>query len=1150
MALVEAVTLSVGPAIAKAILKLWLKDSVIATSALSSVVDVLAKKTGDVLAQQRGKREFEAIGETVATSLLPLFDEFRIDEEEKAAVALGVAQTLETTPLQADLLVTHDLEPTQLATYLLQDESVVTRDLSEGGAALYRRNMQEIAAYVVDIASQLPAFTEQTFAEILKRERQLLNITKQILEEVRKIRAESIEANTEAAAARFEEAYRRTVVRKLDELELFGVDVSNAGRRHRLSVAYVTLSVTQEQLGDNFSADRFDEDNGDEDEELDTTITLSAHAALADAKRLIVRGDPGSGKTTLLKWVAVHAALRKFTDELTAWNNTVPFFIRLRQLKDASLPSPEAFPKLIAPAIADTMPHGWVHCLLEEGRAVILIDGLDEVSATVREDVHAWVHDLTATYEECRFVISSRPYAIDEHWLAQAAFVDAELQPMEPTDIDTFIEHWHNAVAEQLQDEEQKAALPDMVLNLKATLRRTRSIANLATNPLLCAMLCAIHHDQKQKLPEDRIELYEACCQMLLVRRDEERAVSLVDYPKMSYREKKMLLWHLAYWMIDNGHTMVEMTRADSRFAAKLPESIRLKENDPALVRDFFIQRSGMLREPLPGMVDFTHRTFQEYLAAAAAIDEDNVGVLVDHAHDVQWREVVILAAGLGGKAQRQELLRGLLARGDAAEEERHTLHMLAVSCLDTATELDREIQTEIQSRLAALIPPQSMTEAKALAAAGELAIPHLHYRKALKAKEAAASIRVLTLIGGDAAEATLTGYVQDARTTVKKELLSTTESVNAYVRERQLQPNLTSLDLSYTQVSDVSALAALTNLTQLDLRHTQVSDVSALAALTNLTQLDLYNTQVSDVSALAALTNLTHLNLRSTKVSDVSALAALTNLTQLDLDGTKVSDVSVFAALTNLTHLNLRSTQVSDVSALAALTNLTQLDLYNTQVSDVSALAALTNLTQLDLRHTQVSDVSALAALTNLTQLDLYNTQVSDVSALAALTNLTHLNLRHTQVSDVSALAALTNLTQLNLDGTQVSDVSVFAALTNLTQLDLYNTKVSDVSAFAALTNLTYIDLRRTSVIDIAPLTKLTKLEVLHVWNMRFTGQLVLTNLTSLDLRSTKVSDVSALAALTNLTSLDLRSTQVSDVSALAVLTNLTQLNLSGPPK
>ena len=46
---------------------------------------------------------------------------------------------------------------------------------------------------------------------------------------------------------------------------------------------------------------------------------------------------------------------------------------------------------------------------------------------------------------------------------------------------------------------------------------------------------------------------------------------------------------------------------------------------------------------------------------------------------------------------------------------------------------------------------------------------------------------------------------------------------------------NLTTLDLSDTQVSDVTPLAGLVNLTTLYLSNTQVSDVTPLAGLVNL---------------------------------------------------------------------------------------------------------------------------------------------------------------------------------------------------------------------------------------------------------------------------------------------------------------------------
>ena len=73
-------------------------------------------------------------------------------------------------------------------------------------------------------------------------------------------------------------------------------------------------------------------------------------------------------------------------------------------------------------------------------------------------------------------------------------------------------------------------------------------------------------------------------------------------------------------------------------------------------IRRLFIERSGMLREPVKGFVHFAHRTFQEFLAARAVLDEDDIGVLVKDASDDQWREVVILASGLASQKNREDL--------------------------------------------------------------------------------------------------------------------------------------------------------------------------------------------------------------------------------------------------------------------------------------------------------------------------------------------------------------------------------------------------------------------------------------------------------------------------------------------------------------
>ncbi len=442
---------------------------------------------------------------------------------------------------------------------------------------------------------------------------------------------------------------------------------------------------------------------------------------------------------------------------------------------------------------------------------------------------------------------------------------------------------------------------------------------------------------------------------MLIERRDRERRISLTDYPAvaLSYREKLVLLADLAYWLIHNGWSQIELQRAEERFARKLTNMHNIPQHVSSTdVRRLFVERTSILREPIVGHIDFAHRTFQEFLAAKAALDEGDIGVLVNNARDVQWREVIILASGIATRKVREELIQELLRRGDAEKEHRHQLHLLAISCLATSVELGQELRVEVSKRLSTVIPPKNITEARALAAAGELAVPYLVKNKRYPASTTIACIRALSLIGGDAALKFIEGYAQDTRSTVIDEL---TKAWSSFDRKEYAQRILTQAiqGRSYLQLERISSLDGfqfLTNLTRLYLNGCkQVSDLSPLANLTGLTELYLaYCEQVSDLSPLANLTGLTELYLNGCEqVSDLSPLANLTGLTKLYLDGCEqVSDLSPLANLTSLTWLNLGGCkQVSDLSPLANLTSLTWLDLSGCeQVSDLSPLKELNN--------------------------------------------------------------------------------------------------------------------------------------------------------------------------------------------------------------
>src|SRR5712692_9498885 len=92
--------------IAKSILKFWVKDSTLGEDISSSLIDLLKAKTSDIFAPRKGERQFADIGDKIGQSLLPLFEieGIRLDDSERRAVALAVAETFNKAKISSELL--------------------------------------------------------------------------------------------------------------------------------------------------------------------------------------------------------------------------------------------------------------------------------------------------------------------------------------------------------------------------------------------------------------------------------------------------------------------------------------------------------------------------------------------------------------------------------------------------------------------------------------------------------------------------------------------------------------------------------------------------------------------------------------------------------------------------------------------------------------------------------------------------------------------------------------------------------------------------------------------------------------------------------------------------------------------------------------
>ncbi len=126
---------------------------------------------------------------------------------------------------------------------------------------------------------------------------------------------------------------------------------------------------------------------------------------------------------------------------------------------------------------------------------------------------------------------------------------------------------------------------------------------------------------------------------------------------------------------------------------------------------------------------------------------------------------------------------------------------------------------------------------------------------------------------------------------------------------------------------------------------------------LQDMTQLDLSTSQISDIRPFQSLNNLVELKLINNQISDVTPLQSLENLEVLDLSYNQISNVEPLGSLTKLEVLNLSFNQVNQVEALQSLKNLNELNLTNNQVTDITPLKPLDRLIYLFVRDNPIED-------------------------------------------------------------------------------------------------------------------------------------------------------------------------------------------------
>jgi formylglycine-generating enzyme required for sulfatase activity len=373
-------------------------------------------------------------------------------------------------------------------------------------------------------------------------------------------------------------------------------------------------------------------------EKLDVLEVMKKH------RHLVILGGPGAGKTTLMQWLLLKYAYGQMKEELG--EKLIPIFIALR-----SLESGQSVDDLLVEVLKYhhfKKGDNFIRKQMEKGKCLLIFDGMDEiVDDTTRKK---FIHDICNTYGnlygKSRILITSRTegYPNDPF---PGSFREREI-------LDLDMEQVRNFIHGVLKQEDRPGGLIQQI-------EKSEGLKKFATNPLMLSLLTFVYQESYQKLPNDRVKVYDKCMQLMLQDRDSSKGI--YEYRnKFDPDDKDLLLRKLAFHYALKEKWWFSEEELLENWKENLPTN--LKESDLKKLLKEVCNANGILKHLFGKYISFLHRTFQEYYAAKE-----------------MWQQEQILFTKENKDIYPQ-----------MAKKERHEITLFLVGMLEDASQFIKEI--------------------------------------------------------------------------------------------------------------------------------------------------------------------------------------------------------------------------------------------------------------------------------------------------------------------------------------------------------------------------------------------------------------------------------------------------------------------------